>query len=285
MQGERTDWWWLETASPRRLAASAKLDAHNRTASRRSLSPQPASAAATPAKSRISDRRRPGQTLDQLASVSFVPRGAASPVFSCDSSPGSAAGRATPERAPGSPEQQAPQARTPLLEHSPPATSLGRSASLDEVGTLRTRLARPRRVNPYFSAEAVDPSSRRLAVRGVTRSQVPSGRLDTHKQLGFRHTRGMGLVLPHCSTGAAGGGGGPRHQPSSAHGLVPLERPRSISCGSMTVAITKRPTSLRAQDPAPLVLGGSAGTAAASAAGGPRCGHELAEILDAAGGE
>lgn len=118
--------------------------------------------------------------------------------------------------------------------------SIMHSSSAGELGTLRTRLRRPKKLDPYRDPIARTPSivdsravspSRNLGLRGKSRSQPRPATLSP-KRYGS-----------HRSTVGANRGSGERQLEPAAHGgSAASERPRVVSRGNMTVCITRPST-------------------------------------------
>ena len=118
--------------------------------------------------------------------------------------------------------------------------SIMHGSSLSELGTLRARLRRPRRLDPYHdpiprTAVSTDPwaasPSRNLGLRGKTRSQPRLATLSP-KRYGS-----------YYSKAGANGGSWKRQLETADHGSsVALDRPRAVARGNMTVCLTRPST-------------------------------------------
>lgn len=115
--------------------------------------------------------------------------------------------------------------------------SILHGSSLSELGTLSTRLRRPKRLDPYHdpiprTASSADPRavspSRRLGLCGKPRSQPRPATLSS-KRYGSHYSE----------VGASGGSWGRQLEAAAHSGSVASDRPRVVARGNMTVCLTR----------------------------------------------
>ena len=196
-------------------------------------------------------KSRHRQSLDELAYVEFSgfagTTGRLSPPVSLEAATESPA-VAQPSHVVGLPElgQAVPTRpkrpkRAQLYERSTSDPgSIMHGSSLSELGTLRTRLRRPRRLDPYHdpiprTAVSTDPwaasPSRNLGLRGKTRSQPRLATLSPKRYGSY-----------YSTVGANSGSWGRQLEAAAHGGSMALDRPRVVARGHMTVCLTRPST-------------------------------------------
>jgi hypothetical protein len=145
--------------------------------------------------------------------------------------------------------ERAAKRRNQLYEHpgSDPRSIL-HGSSLGHCGTLRTRLRRPKRLDPYhdpiprtapsMDARAISPS-RNLGLVGKSRSQ-PRFATQSPKRYGSRHNRVPVAAHPRGGSGTGPQWNGGTHS-TGAHGsaAAAADRPRAVARGNMTLCLTR----------------------------------------------
>ena len=118
--------------------------------------------------------------------------------------------------------------------------SIMHGSSLSELGTLRTRLRRPKRLDPYHdpiprTAPSGDPRavspSRRLALRGKPRSEPRPATLSPKRYGSY-----------YSVVGVNGGSSGRQLEAASHSASAASDRPRVVARGNMTVCLTRPST-------------------------------------------